>query len=145
MLSQSERSYIESGIHSNLRADGRPRLSFRPFTLQTQVIPQASGSCKLTLTDPQPTNRTDVLVGIKVEIGDILSLDHTESPSDLPLETSYLPDSDSLNGIQVPEMEGLSGPLNPVINGISQVSDSESLRIKGCTQNRGRVICNVEW
>jgi len=61
-LSHSERLYIKKGVELNVRNDGRSRMDYRFFTVKTDVIPHASGSCRLKL------GRTDVLVSIKAEL-----------------------------------------------------------------------------
>ncbi|TPX72353.1 hypothetical protein SpCBS45565_g00437 [Spizellomyces sp. 'palustris'] len=66
MISVSERDYITKGVDSSIRADGRSRLDFRELVLETGMITQASGSCRATLD-----GGTDVLVGVKVEVGSI--------------------------------------------------------------------------
>ncbi|CAG8483970.1 10468_t:CDS:2 [Ambispora gerdemannii] len=66
LISHSERDYILRGVESNLRADGRGRLDYRQVTFETGVISQCSGSARCRLGEG-----TDVLVGVKVEIGQI--------------------------------------------------------------------------
>mmetsp|Transcript_25557 Transcript_25557/g.35262 ORF Transcript_25557/g.35262 Transcript_25557/m.35262 type:complete len:290 (+) Transcript_25557:239-1108(+) len=63
LLSKSEKTFIEDGISQNLRVDGRQREDFRTLRIEKGLIPQASGSSRLRL------GGTDVLVGVKVEIG----------------------------------------------------------------------------
>jgi exosome complex component RRP42 len=63
-ISSTERKFIQNGVAQNIRNDGRERLDFRAFTLETGVVPQASGSCRLHI------DTTDVLVGVKVELGE---------------------------------------------------------------------------
>lgn len=63
LLSSSEKEYITLGVEQDLRADGRGRLDFRPFSLEVDVVPQAAGSARLRL------GRTDILVSIKTDIG----------------------------------------------------------------------------
>jgi len=63
-ISQSEKEYIISGINEDMRLDGRGCLDYRPFILETGLISQTNGSARLIL------DGTDVLVGIKVEIGE---------------------------------------------------------------------------
>jgi exosome complex component RRP42 len=63
LLSSSEREYISEGIDQDIRADGRRRVDFRPFEVELNSIPQAIGSARLKL------GQTDVLVGIKADIG----------------------------------------------------------------------------
>jgi len=51
-------------VCANLRNDGRGRLDYRPFTLETGIISQTNGSARIIL------DTTDVLVGIKAELGE---------------------------------------------------------------------------
>ncbi|KAI9223638.1 ribosomal protein S5 domain 2-type protein [Blastocladiella britannica] len=64
LISPAESEYITRGIAENLRADGRGRNDFRHLVLETGVLANASGSCRLQIDD------TDVLVGVKVDVGD---------------------------------------------------------------------------
>ncbi|KAI9105460.1 ribosomal protein S5 domain 2-type protein [Phlyctochytrium arcticum] len=66
MISISERDFITKGVDCNIRADGRGRGDFRELLLETGMITQASGSCQVKLE-----GGTDVLVGVKVEVGSI--------------------------------------------------------------------------
>lgn len=63
LISPPERLFIEAGVEQNFRSDGRERLDYRYFTLETGVLEQTNGSAKLTL------DTTEVLVGIKAELG----------------------------------------------------------------------------
>jgi len=65
-LSPAERKYIVEGVEANLRSDGRSRQDFRYFTLETGVTVQTNGSARVKL------DGTDVLVGVKVDIGEPL-------------------------------------------------------------------------
>jgi exosome complex RNA-binding protein Rrp42 (RNase PH superfamily) len=49
MTSQSELEYIEQGVEQNIRGDGRKRHEFRAATVETSVLPQCNGSCRVTL------------------------------------------------------------------------------------------------
>eukprot|EP00775_Hariotina_reticulata_P007955 gene7955-8153_t len=62
-ISVGELVYIVQGIEQDIRTDGRSRGDFRPLELETNVIAQADGSARLRL------GPTDVLVGVKVELG----------------------------------------------------------------------------
>ncbi|PKY20584.1 ribosomal protein S5 domain 2-like protein [Rhizophagus irregularis] len=64
LISPSENDYILRGVDSNIRADGRGRLDYRQIILETGLFTQASGSARCRLGEG-----TDVLVGIKVELG----------------------------------------------------------------------------
>ncbi|RHZ76486.1 hypothetical protein Glove_197g88 [Diversispora epigaea] len=66
LISPSELDYIIRGVDDNLRADGRGRLDYREVILETGLIFQANGSARCRLS-----KGTDVLVGVKVEIGSI--------------------------------------------------------------------------
>ncbi|KAI8382256.1 ribosomal protein S5 domain 2-type protein [Blakeslea trispora] len=65
LISPAERSYIEQGVEQDCRADGRKRLEYRHIVLESGLLSQASGSARCRLGD------SDVLVGIKVEIGEV--------------------------------------------------------------------------
>lgn len=65
LISPSEKSYIEEGIQHDCRADGRSRLEYRHMILETGLLSQASGSARCRLGE------SDVLVGVKVEIGEV--------------------------------------------------------------------------
>lgn len=56
--------FIQEGIAQNVRMDGRGRLDYRPFSLETRLVAQANGSARLVLSD------TDVLVGVKAELAE---------------------------------------------------------------------------
>lgn len=70
-ISASEARFIEEGVKLNVRSDGRGRNDYRHMIIETGVVPQANGSCRLRLSS------TDVLVGVKVEIGEP-SLEHPD-------------------------------------------------------------------
>ncbi|KAI9472368.1 MAG: ribosomal protein S5 domain 2-type protein [Benjaminiella poitrasii] len=65
LVSPAEKSYIEQGVLSDCRGDGRARFEYRHLVLETGLLSQASGSARCRLGD------SDVLVGIKVEIGEV--------------------------------------------------------------------------
>lgn len=62
-ISLGERIYIVQGIEQGVRTDGRSRAQYRPLELEANVVAQADGSARLHL------GPTDVLVGVKVELG----------------------------------------------------------------------------
>lgn len=62
-LSAGEKQFMHGGIAQDLRSDGRHRLQFRPISIQTGVIPQASGSARVTF------GATDVIASIRAELG----------------------------------------------------------------------------
>ncbi|KAJ3106417.1 Exosome complex component RRP42 [Phlyctochytrium planicorne] len=77
MISAVERDFIAKGVEVNIRADGRGRLDGRPSSFEIGLINQASGSCRLRVEDG-----TDVVVGIKVDIGSIDGTQAVESGED---------------------------------------------------------------
>lgn len=62
-IGNHERLFIAKGVEQNVRNDGRQRLDYRAFSLQTNVIPHASGSARFKL------DHTDVLVAVNTELG----------------------------------------------------------------------------
>lgn len=62
-LSVGEKQFIRGGIAQNLRCDGRKRLSYRPFNVETGVIAQANGSARVRI------GGTDVIASVKAELG----------------------------------------------------------------------------
>ncbi|KAL6531024.1 hypothetical protein OROHE_014506 [Orobanche hederae] len=62
-LSVGERNFIKAGIAQDLRNDGRTRLTYRPFYVETGIIAQASGSARVKI------GATDVIASVKAELG----------------------------------------------------------------------------
>lgn len=62
-LSLGEKNFIKGGIAQDLRTDGRKRLAYRPINVETGVIPQASGSARVTI------GATIVIASVKAELG----------------------------------------------------------------------------
>jgi len=62
-LSAAEKAFIDHGVESNVRSDGRDRLSYRHFAIETGIVSQANGSVRLRLGGV-----TDVVVGVKAEL-----------------------------------------------------------------------------
>jgi exosome complex component RRP42 len=62
-LSSFEKEFILDGVQKDIRADGRSCFDYRHLTIETGVLSNTSGSSRLRLA------ATDVLVGIKVELG----------------------------------------------------------------------------
>jgi exosome complex component RRP42 len=65
-ISDAEKDFLTKGIEEGLRADGRGLQDMREFVVQTGVIAQASGSCRIVIS-----GATDVLVGVKLSVGDV--------------------------------------------------------------------------
>ncbi|GJQ13678.1 hypothetical protein GpartN1_g5469.t1 [Galdieria partita] len=63
-VSKAERSYLLETVETGTRLDGRSLYEYRPISLQVGVLPSASGSSRLRLGE------TEVLVGVKVEVGE---------------------------------------------------------------------------
>ena len=49
LLSSGERAFIVEGAAANVRSDGRSRLDYREFSLQTSVIPKVGVSSSIQL------------------------------------------------------------------------------------------------
>lgn len=65
-ISQTEKSFIAGGVDDNIRMDGRSCMDYRTFHVETGVVQQTNGSARVRLGQ----RGTDVLVGVKVEIGE---------------------------------------------------------------------------
>ncbi|EME32083.1 Exosome complex component RRP42 [Galdieria sulphuraria] len=65
-VSKAEKAYLLDTIETGTRLDGRQLFEYRPISLQVGVLPSASGSSRLRLGE------TEVLVGVKVEVGDVV-------------------------------------------------------------------------
>ena len=53
LLSETEKAYIVHGIQDNLRTDGRTCEDYRHVELETGLLTNAQGSCKLALGTTQ--------------------------------------------------------------------------------------------
>uniref|UniRef100_A0A3B1J5J7 Exosome component 7 n=1 Tax=Astyanax mexicanus TaxID=7994 RepID=A0A3B1J5J7_ASTMX len=62
-VSEAEKVYIMHGVRDDLRVDGRGCEDYRHMEVETDVVSNTDGSAKVSL------GHTDVLVGIKAEIG----------------------------------------------------------------------------
>lgn len=93
-LSEAERTFIIHGVQDDLRVDGRHRDDFRHLELETGVVSNTNGSCRLRLGE------TDLLVGVKAELGE----PHPSTPKHGRLE--FFVDC-SANA--APEFEGRGG------------------------------------
>ncbi|XP_031560495.1 exosome complex exonuclease RRP42-like [Actinia tenebrosa] len=63
-LSCSERRFIVSGVQEDFRSDGRACEDYRYFEVETGIVSNTSGSARVKLS------KTDILVGVKAEIGE---------------------------------------------------------------------------
>lgn len=62
-ISIAELEYCKASVQQGIRLDGRDLTDFRPVDIEMGLIAQANGSARLHL------GSTDVLVGVKVEVG----------------------------------------------------------------------------
>lgn len=62
----SLRDYIRKGISCGIRCDGRASLDSRKVILETGLIAQAAGSCRMKVI-----GGSHVLVGVKAQVGQI--------------------------------------------------------------------------
>ncbi|XP_037085196.1 exosome complex exonuclease RRP42-like [Pollicipes pollicipes] len=63
LLSEAEKIFVIHGVQEDLRTDGRRRHDYRPLEAETGLVTHAAGSARVRLAN------TDVLVGVKAEIG----------------------------------------------------------------------------
>ncbi|KAI8930361.1 ribosomal protein S5 domain 2-type protein [Entophlyctis helioformis] len=116
----SERDYITKGVEAGIRADGRSPLDCRKVVLETGMITQASGSCRVAIDDG-----TDVLAGVKVQVGDV----------------EGRVESDRVAGEDMLLDAGAAGADTAVDGG--DVLD-DGVAGAGSRANVGRVVCSVE-
>ena len=72
-----ERDFIRESVYASCREDGRDKLDFRPFTLETGLMAQASGSARLRRSGTGAGG--DILVGAKIEVGDLLTQNESKT------------------------------------------------------------------
>ncbi|KAK2556918.1 Exosome complex exonuclease RRP42 [Acropora cervicornis] len=94
MLSEFERAYVVDGIEKDFRSDGRSCQDYRHFEVETGIVSNTSGSARLRLS------KTDILVGVKVEIGE---------PHQLKPEQGYIEFFVDCSANASPEFEGRGG------------------------------------
>ncbi|CAK4703938.1 hypothetical protein LEN26_008454 [Aphanomyces euteiches] len=63
-ISSSEKLFIAQGIAQDVRSDGRSRLSRRVLRMESGILSQSHGSCRVSLKNAS----TDVLASVKVEV-----------------------------------------------------------------------------
>ncbi|KAK2492699.1 hypothetical protein MC885_012125 [Smutsia gigantea] len=76
-LSEAEKVYIVHGIQEDLRVDGRGCEDYRCIEVETEVVSNTSGSARVKLvstvatvdTQAEKWGHTDILVGVKAEMG----------------------------------------------------------------------------
>eukprot|EP00842_Homolaphlyctis_polyrhiza_P000358 jgi/Hompol1/1322/HPOL_005558-RA len=128
VIGESERNYITAGVESGIRADGRGPEDSRQLFLETGVITQASGSCRVTIDWG-----TDVLVGVKAQVGDIESGAETATVDDLE-RTGNASAANTDEAAQV-SIDAASGTLG--MPGLDGSNDTQR-------QNAGRIVFSVE-
>lgn len=89
LLSDAEQQFIERGAEQGVRADGRSSLDVRPVTLETSVLPNASGSARVRIGKV-----TDILVGVKAEVVEPLKEAADEGVLSFSVECSSLASPD---------------------------------------------------
>jgi hypothetical protein len=87
LISPSEKAYITAGVESGIRGDARSRTDIREVVLEAGMILQSSGSARCQI------DNTDVLVGIKVEVGEIAPTYSQDGD-----ETAEQPDDENSTG-----------------------------------------------
>lgn len=144
-ISALEHSYIVTGIEKNLRSDGRSRLDYRNIQLETGLLSQTSGSCRLQMHDPQHGflgGMTDILVGVKVEIGEIADIDA------VGVEDGE-EGGEGVGGGAVDQPEiGLpieAGNRNENGEMVGNGNERKKIQKDGGKNNKGRIVCSVEW
>lgn len=109
MLSDAEVHYIQDGAAQGVRSDGRGALDVRPITLETGILPNASGSARVRVG-----NATDILVGIK---GEIMSCPgSSEGALDFNVEYSNLISADAKASNQSQNHMEMNAELNQHLN-----------------------------
>jgi exosome complex RNA-binding protein Rrp42 (RNase PH superfamily) len=63
LLSLAERDFIQTGVESGLRQDGRAEIDFRTLIIENSVLPQVNGSSRVRLG-----LGTELLCSVKLEI-----------------------------------------------------------------------------
>eukprot|EP00124_Ichthyophonus_hoferi_P005030 Ihof_evm2s646 gene=Ihof_evmTU2s646 len=124
-LSPYEQAYILAGIEAGIRNDGRGRSDYRHFTIETGILSHTHGSARLQLSN------TDVLVGVKAEMGEPLP--------DTPDEGRVVISVDcSASGS--PAFEGRGGELlsNEIATAIQRMIGGSAIDLKSLNVITGR-------
>uniref|UniRef100_A0A8C2H4X7 Exosome component 7 n=1 Tax=Cyprinus carpio TaxID=7962 RepID=A0A8C2H4X7_CYPCA len=93
-VSEAEKVYIMHGVRDDLRLDGRGCEDYRHMEIETDVVSNTDGSAKISL------GHTDVLVGVKAEIG---------KPKAMVPDEGYLEFFVDCSANATPEFEGRGG------------------------------------
>jgi exosome complex component RRP42 len=79
MIAKSEKDFIIRGIENNIRIDARQRLSARSVKIETDLIPQASGSAYVQVKG----HGSEVLASVSVAIENLTSIDEASEDNGL--------------------------------------------------------------
>ena len=90
-LSPSEEKFIKDGIVQGIRSDGRGLFDLRHIYVKLSLLPQANGSARVR----SKFSATDVLCGVKFEVGDVKS-----APLQCAVEMGALARSDLFGPIE---------------------------------------------
>ncbi|KAK2836706.1 hypothetical protein Q7C36_014575 [Tachysurus vachellii] len=93
-VSEAEKVYIMHGVRDDLRVDGRGCEDYRHMEIETDVVSNTDGSAKVRL------GQTDILVGVKAEIG---------RPRPMVPDEGYLEFFVDCSANATPEFEGRGG------------------------------------
>ncbi|XP_056088690.1 exosome complex component RRP42 [Rhinichthys klamathensis goyatoka] len=93
-VSEAEKVYLMHGVRDDLRLDGRRCEDYRHMEIETDVVSNTDGSAKISL------GHTDVLVGVKAEIG---------KPKAMVPDEGYLEFFVDCSANATPEFEGRGG------------------------------------
>lgn len=69
MIAKTEKDFIIKGIENNIRIDARQRLAARSVKIETELIPQASGSAYVKVKD----HGSEVLASVTVALDNLQS------------------------------------------------------------------------
>ena len=79
MIAKSEKDFIIRGIENNIRIDARQRLASRTVKIETDLIPQASGSAYVQVKG----HGSEVLASVSVAIENLQSIDEASDDNGL--------------------------------------------------------------
>lgn len=79
MIAKTEKNFIIKGIENNIRIDARQRLVARSVKIETDLIPQASGSAYVQVKG----HGSEVLASVTVAIENLQSMDEASDENGL--------------------------------------------------------------
>jgi exosome complex RNA-binding protein Rrp42 (RNase PH superfamily) len=71
MISPDEQAFVEEGVRSGLRNDGRGIAEARPFTLTSGIFAHTFGSARIVVGGP---SKAEIIVACKGNLGETPSL-----------------------------------------------------------------------